>query len=226
MTVLLQLSDQTERLLRTARNLTDASAPSLCRGWTRGHVLTHLARNADGIARAARGAVEGTGTSMYDSPESRDADIDAGALRPLADQVDDVASTAGPVADALAALVAAGPEARVPRTPDGPTFRSARLPEMRLREVVYHHVDLDAGFTFADLDSDLVSFLLEDQVRRLRHTAEPPSMHLRTDEGDVFAVGGGAAYVTGSRAGMLMWLARQDPTGVRAEDLPTLAPGV
>jgi len=29
----------------------DVRAPSLLPGWTRGHVLSHIARNADGITR-------------------------------------------------------------------------------------------------------------------------------------------------------------------------------
>ena len=41
----------TDRMLRTAATLDDAAvaAPSPLPGWTRGHVLTHLARNADGL---------------------------------------------------------------------------------------------------------------------------------------------------------------------------------
>ena len=43
--------ESTDRLLATADALTDAqaAAPSRLPGWTRGHVLTHLARNADGF---------------------------------------------------------------------------------------------------------------------------------------------------------------------------------
>jgi maleylpyruvate isomerase len=32
----------------------DVRAPSLLPGWTRGHVLSHIARNADGITRRDR----------------------------------------------------------------------------------------------------------------------------------------------------------------------------
>ncbi len=48
---LAQLGELTDRLLATADALTDAqaAAPSRLPGWTRGHVLTHLARNADGF---------------------------------------------------------------------------------------------------------------------------------------------------------------------------------
>ena len=66
------------------RALDDARAASLCEGWTRGHVLTHVARNADGLAALVRSAVDGTGETMYASPEQRDADIEAGADRPVA----------------------------------------------------------------------------------------------------------------------------------------------
>jgi hypothetical protein len=45
-----QITTATGRLLRTASRLSDADvrAPSLLPGGSRGHVLTHLARNADG----------------------------------------------------------------------------------------------------------------------------------------------------------------------------------
>src|SRR5690349_1537473 len=88
--VLTAVSTQTAALLRTARSVDDPRAPSLCEGWSRGHVLTHLARNADGLAALVRSAVDGTGETMYASNEARDADIDAGADRPLDELLDDV----------------------------------------------------------------------------------------------------------------------------------------
>jgi hypothetical protein len=51
-----ELSTATDSLVDGIGRLTDADArgPSLLPGWTRGHVLTHLARNADGGTPAAR----------------------------------------------------------------------------------------------------------------------------------------------------------------------------
>src|SRR6266704_5264440 len=71
----------TERLLGSAAALSDTQArePSLLPGWTRGHVLTHIARNADGMVNLLHWARTGTQTPMYASPESRAADIEAGA---------------------------------------------------------------------------------------------------------------------------------------------------
>src|SRR4029079_17152559 len=89
-----RLDEQTDLLLRTARAIEDLEAPSLCEGWTRGHVVSHLARNADGLARAAAGVLDGSRASMYDSQEARDADIDAGAGRAHDDAVADLVSSA------------------------------------------------------------------------------------------------------------------------------------
>ena len=69
----------TDRVLVTATALSDDQArePSLLPGWSRGHVLTHIARNADGLGNLLRWARTGTETPMYTSAESRSADIDA-----------------------------------------------------------------------------------------------------------------------------------------------------
>ena len=83
---LARLGDSTDRLLATAGALDDAqaAAPSRLPGWTRGHILTHLARNADGFRNLLIWARTGTETPMYPSEESRDRDIEAGARRPAA----------------------------------------------------------------------------------------------------------------------------------------------
>ena len=62
-----RLAMATERLLTTATALSDAQMrdPSLLPGWTRGHVLTHIARNADGLVNLMRWARTGTKTPMY-----------------------------------------------------------------------------------------------------------------------------------------------------------------
>ena len=72
---------ETLALLSTTATLDDASitAPSLCEGWTRAHVVTHIARNADAICNLVHWATTGEPTPMYASPESRDADIAEGA---------------------------------------------------------------------------------------------------------------------------------------------------
>ena len=55
------IDDATQRLLGTARLMTDEDVrqPSLLPGWTRGHVLAHLARNADALRNVLIGARAG-----------------------------------------------------------------------------------------------------------------------------------------------------------------------
>lgn len=226
MSTLAHLSEQTERLLNTARNLGDATAPSLCAGWSRGHVLTHLARNAEGLGRVARAVVDGTGETMYASDAARDADIEAGAGRALPVLVDDVTGTAAALGVELARLRPEHDDIEVERTPGGWMIPGGSIRFMRLREVVYHHVDLDAGFDFADLDSDLLSELLTDEVDRLRRRHQAPSLTIRTDEGEVLRVGDGVDWVTGSRGGVLRWLARHDASRVFGDVIPDLPKGV
>src|SRR5437763_14459256 len=79
-----RLAAATERVLATATALSEAQArePSLLPGWSRGHVLTHIARNADGMVNLLRWARTGTQTPMYASAASRAADIEAGPRAP------------------------------------------------------------------------------------------------------------------------------------------------
>ena len=74
-------------LVRTVDGLPEASyaEPSLLPDWSRGHVVAHLALNAEGLSRVLTGAHTGQPATMYDSPEARDADIDELASAPAAD---------------------------------------------------------------------------------------------------------------------------------------------
>lgn len=223
-----RVAQATDHLLRTAYGLGegDQHEPSLCAGWTRGHVLTHLARNAEGLARLVRAAVDGTGETMYPSVAQREADIAAGAGRPMTELIADLVGTADLLAGQLVRLRPEHADLPVERTPGGATFRAGALPFLRLREVTYHHVDLDAGFGFADLSGDLVVTFLTEQVRMLRSAPLAPEVELRTDEGDSFDLAGHTAYVSGSRAALLGWLARGLTAGVRCDGpLPTLPSG-
>lgn len=224
--LLAAIDDHTAKLVADARSIHDLAAPSLCVGWSRDHILNHIARNADALIRLVGSAVDGTGETMYVSPEARDTDIDDGVGRPQADLVTDVEVTAVPLAKALLRLAPEHADIVLERTPGGPTFRGGMLPFLRLREVVYHHVDLDVGFGFDDLDGDLQVLFIENELKRQRGAPTAPSVTIRSDEGDVWTVGEGNADVVGSRGGILRWFARQDPSGVRSAALPDLTAGL
>jgi maleylpyruvate isomerase len=164
----------TRLLLDHATRLADVRAPSLCEGWSRAHVLSHVARNAEAIQRLAEWALDGEPREMYPGgTAARDAAIDEGALRsgpsspddprPAGVFADDLAETAERLARTLAEL--SGPLAvDHVEMRGGLEVSPLTLPFLRLRELVYHHVDLDDGFTFGDVEPALLVRFIDDAV--------------------------------------------------------------
>ena len=168
-----ELSDQidlaTQRLLGTARVITepDLRAWSLLPGWTRAHVLAHLARGADAMRNLLVGARDGQDRPAYASAEARQAGIEHGAgLRP-AELVADVAASAM----ALRALARQLPDQgwQVPvRILDSAPFPAAELLTRRLVEVELHHCDLGAGYTPAGWPAVFAAMELAEPMRTER----------------------------------------------------------
>lgn len=220
---------ETSRLVAAIRAMDpDAVAgASLCTGWTRGHVLAHVARNADALGNLVEAALTGTSIPMYADPEARDGDIEAGAGRDLDEQRLDVEESAARWDEAMTRLVAAAGRLRGVEVEarNQVTVPALGLPFMRLREVVFHHLDLDLGFGFADLEPATQTALLAHQARRVSGQADAPSFTVRTDEGDELVVGDDPAYVIGgARADVLAWISRGLTDGVTSTggSLPTL----
>jgi maleylpyruvate isomerase len=152
----------TERLVHTAEPLDPAviSAPSLLPGWTVGHVLTHVARNADAYTNLLTWARTGIETPAYPSPEARAAGIEAGAARPLAEQIEDIRTAHERFADAGAAMPAEAWTFHLPSTGQS----AAAVPWARLREVEVHHVDLGVGYGPGDWSDAFALRLLREIV--------------------------------------------------------------
>lgn len=169
---LTRLDEATARLLTVAGTLDDAALaePSRLPGWTRGHVLSHLARNADALLNVV------AGRPMYASPEARDADIEAGATLPAEALAEEVRLSAARLA---AALAEPGDWERVVELRNGVTDRLARVPFRRLVEVELHQVDLGAGRELEDLPAEFTD--AENAFLADRFTGHPdvPPLLLR-----------------------------------------------
>ncbi|MGH3319683.1 MAG: maleylpyruvate isomerase N-terminal domain-containing protein, partial [Streptosporangiaceae bacterium] len=100
------LTVATDRLVATIDGLSDEDVrgPSLLPGWTRGHVLAHIARNADAMRNLVTSARTGADIPMYPSRERRDADIERDAPRPSAEHRRDLAESARALGDDVRAL--------------------------------------------------------------------------------------------------------------------------
>jgi maleylpyruvate isomerase len=159
------LAASTASLDRTLAVLDDEQArrPSLLPGWSVGHVLTHLARNADGMLHLVDWALTGEPRPMYASVEARNADIEDGAGRPARELAADVRDSAERLQAALLRLGAAPAEALdrlllfgAPRPGADPDSPARALPYRRRQEVEIHHLDLGLGHGPADWPEDFV----------------------------------------------------------------------
>ncbi len=142
-----QVDEATARLVTTVGRLGDYDVrqASALPGWTRGHLVTHLARNADGLRNLLVWARTGTKIPQYPSAEARDAGIAAGAGRGAAELLADLRDSAAAFSAAAATLTGQAWQALVQgmRGPEHPAWFTLMR---RLAEVEIHHVDLDAGF--------------------------------------------------------------------------------
>ena len=141
--------------------LAAVAEPSALPGWTRGHLLTHLARNADALVNLLTWARTGIRTPMYASPEQRTTDIEAGAARPLAEQAADLRESAARFAEAAEALSDEAWSATVV-SGQGREIPAVEVPWLRAREVWIHLVDLDVGVGMDTLPPDFAWALVRD----------------------------------------------------------------
>jgi maleylpyruvate isomerase len=213
-------------LLRDLSDLTsgDVGAPSRLPGWSVGHVLTHLARNADGFTRMVLAAAAGRVGHQYPGGvEQRARDIEAGARRPASDQIADIERSIAELTNAFARL-----DDELWRRGVGVvTVGERRLVDMpfrRWREVEVHHVDLGRpSFTFTDWSAPYVERELAETLGAVADRL-PGSLGLRiefVDVDDVVTIGGAEIVpVRGTRREVLAWLiGRAD-----RPDVPELGP--
>lgn len=218
------LPDATRRLIRTADALDDAAyaEPSGLPAWTRAHVLAHLALNAEGLAGALGGVLDGEPTTMYASDKARDSDIDALAERDPAVIRDRLLAASTALADAIAAMPDDAWDGEIERTPGGRRFATGLVPAMRLREVEIHHADLDAGYTRADWDPAFCVALIDSVTARPEQYA---FVAVASDHDRRWEVGSGGPTVTGTLADLGWWLCgRGGGAGLTSADgaVPTI----
>lgn len=222
------LGSETHRLLATVAQLPPESMgrPSRCRDWTRGHVVTHLARNADALGNLVAWASTGTRHDMYASAEARAADIEAGAARGHHEQYADLVAASHRLADQLADLSPKQAKAKL-ELRGGRRVRGRDLAALRLREVVFHHVDLVAGYSFDDAPPALVNRFLDEAIERAGEVLDLPALHLRADTGRTWfipGVRGPITEVAGSPGGLLLWLSRGQTDAVYTDSAFPLLP--
>ncbi|HWF82529.1 MAG TPA: maleylpyruvate isomerase family mycothiol-dependent enzyme [Streptosporangiaceae bacterium] len=212
-----------DRLLESASALSDDQMrePSLLPGWSRGHVLTHVARNCDGLLNLLTWAETGVETPQYPSVEARTADIEAGAGR----SADELTADVGSTAKAFFARARALPEeawlTKV-RMIRGPAFPAWFVLNRRLFEVEVHHADLGANYGPPNWPDWFVS----DELYRVtgeyaQDPACPPAVLNDVNSGRQYflrASDASATAVTGAGYALLAWLIGRESDGEMSVD--------
>jgi maleylpyruvate isomerase len=189
-----RVSDAQRRFLDAATDKIDDAAmarPTRLPGWTIGHLLTHLARNADSHRRRAEAAAIGQVVEQYPGGYAgREAEIQAGAARSARVAIGDVRHSA----DRLMSTWLALPAAAWDNTTRDVAGRERPLRILILRrwqELEVHLVDLDIGVTHLDWSLDFVSVWLPgvraDVGDRLPVGAEYPPISAFADQQEELA---------------------------------------
>lgn len=209
------------RLPGLLHGLTDSAvhADSTLPGWSRGHVLAHLAGVAAALTRQVEYALEGRRIEPYDGGRpARDAAIAANAGNPAADLVETALASASSFDRALAKIGDDDWDRAV-------VYREGTVADVVLaywREIEIHSTDLRLGYTPATWVPEFADHLLTFTSYR---APDDVQVVLRADDGHVWTWGSGTPVeVGGARNDLAAWAAGRTPVGSLTGDLPELKP--
>lgn len=214
-------------VIRTVDALGDEelAAPSLLPGWSRAHVVAHLALNGEALSGVLDAVRRGEEVAMYASDERRDADIEELAGAEQADLLDRLLAATTRFHVAVEEMDEDAWLGEFVRTPGAAAAPVSRIPLMRRRELEIHHADLGAIYARTDWPTDFVAELLESEAA---HDEAGPLTLVAVDLDHTWHVGSpGGPIVTGTGADLGWWLTGRgegDGLSCDAGSLPTLGP--
>lgn len=216
---LIRVHDATDALLRSVDAMTaeQIAEPSLLPGWSRAHVVAHLALNALGFARAIEGARHQQSVPAYDSDEVRTSDIEESATTMDVDSLREfLFHASGKWNDATRDV--SDWDETFERTPGGPTLTIGAAVKARWREVEIHHVDLDTGYRPAGWSAEFTDFVfanvVESRLTQVDATLETAGRQI--------VLGSGGPTISGAPRDLAWWLLGRGSGEGLIGDLPTL----
>ncbi|MFI5433624.1 maleylpyruvate isomerase family mycothiol-dependent enzyme [Rhodococcus sp. IC4_135] len=190
--------------------------PTLLPGWTRRHLVAHVAYNAAALCRLMDWAACGVETPMYESTEQRAREIDEGAtlspaaIRNLFDH------TVARLDEKWRNLPESAWKSKV-RTARGRIVPASEILWMRTREVWIHAVDLGNGGRFGDFPEEVSDGLLIDIIDMWRENDEGAGLVLAVDGSSPIVVVDGSSprtTVSGQLPAVVRWATRRGAVGV------------
>ncbi|MFJ5029863.1 maleylpyruvate isomerase family mycothiol-dependent enzyme [Streptomyces sp. NPDC088560] len=210
-----------DRLVRSAGALSDAAlrAPAGLPGWTRGHVLAHVAHSADayvrllGLARTGREPGPRADRASLAAALERDAALPAGRLTALLRES----------LDRFTAQARAMPAPAWDRLV--PALAGWRHPAWYLllrclRELETHHLDLGTGHGTEQWPGAYVSWALDDTLGTLRAQGFALASAEAVDLGRRWTLAPQGPSVTGAGHRILGWLTGRLPADTLVPDAP------
>ncbi len=202
------------------------AGPSRLPGWSRAHVVGHVARNADALVNLLTWAATGVETPMYQSREQRNADIETAAAQSPDLLRADLRCADRRLARTLADLAPDRWTAPVLNA-RGQEITAADVAPMRVRELWIHAIDLDAGVEFTDWPPDLLRTVLDDVAPAFGRRDDVPDVVLTaTDADGSWRLGNGddPSTVTASLADLAAYLLGRPVRGSLGGEVPSLPP--
>jgi len=165
----------TSSLLRTVERFTDRDLEqeSLLPGWTRGHVLAHVAQGADAMRNLLVWARTGVPVAAYASQQARDTAIETGARQGAGALLAELSASAERFRTEVTRLNERGWRQPV-SVLGGAAFPAAQLLDRRLVEVELHHTDLHVGYGPEQWRPAFAEMLLAEPMRSQREDRRGP----------------------------------------------------
>ena len=180
--------------------------PSLLPGWSRAHVVAHLARNADGFTRVLGQAAAGEPGWMYESQDARERDIAETVERLTAEELVRDAHESSERLEEAWRTSRADPGTTYTRLPGDPAgFPLSTVGPRRLAEVEIHHADLGVGYLPADWPPSFATALIAQRQGELATTSGPSMVLTATDLEGRWTFGTGEGPRIRGCAGDLAW---------------------
>lgn len=201
-------------------NDSDFDGDSLLPGWTRRHVVAHLAQNGLAVGRLVNWAATGVETPMYESRAVRDREIEITAqLAPAALRAH-FHDPAAALDAAWLALPESGWSVEV-RAGQGRIVPASATFWMRIRELWVHGVDLNVGAGFDAVPEPVLRRTLGDVVA----SWQIPGLRLDVDAPHSMCLGDDSAaqVVSGSLADLTGWATGRTTAGISSAESPVPA---
>ncbi len=182
----------------------EIEGPSRLPDWSIGHLLSHIAFNADAVAQAGSALRAGEPAYMYPGGvDQRSDDIERGARRSAAEIRDHLDRSATAFEEEWRLAPPAGGIARVPGDEE---FPSVNAPFMRLREVSVHGVDLGAcGIAPTEWTATYVAADLAGQWDTVQYRTTDP-VGVADETGHRWSTGEPDRWLSADRRALLAWL--------------------